>query len=317
MKNFFVSLSIPKISGLMLISCSLFMTFFISPSYKSQSILDISSEDESMSTNTLFDSIVTPGPQDAYQLKAFLSSNEASSIFEKNTDINKIYANEDITFFSRFRKNKRNSFHDFYLKKIFLSIDADSNALIIDTFAFSPEDAQFINLQLINMSADFFNRKARMQSFNIKTSKICELYSINSDILNLDMTDFDSDSELVSKSDSANELLLSKSMRYKDLCLERLDESSEDDQATSEIFPFFELKNINADASKQVLLEIYDKSLDSVTSSNNLKIIAEPITPTTAENKNIILYSILVFVITFITLLSMKILLRLNEEFET
>ena len=317
MNKLLINIPIIKTSFLTFLISVLFMNFFISPIFKSQSIVDISSEDELITSSSVFESFVSTGPENAFQLKAFLLSNEASMIFQNTLDFTQLFSRDGISFFSKYKSNGRTSFHDYYTGKIDMTIDPDSNALIIDTFAFSPKDAHLINLQLINMSADFFNRKARMQSFNIKASKICELYSINSDILNLDMIDFDSDSELVSKSDSANELLLSKSMRYKDLCLERLEESGEDDQATSEIFPFFELKNINADASKQVLLEIYDKSLDSVTSSNNLKIIAEPITPTTAEKKNIFLYSILVFVITFITLLSMKILLRLNGEFET
>ena len=110
---------------------------------------------------------------------------------------------------------------------------------------------------------------------------------------------------------------MTKSMRYKEECLNRLNNNDDNLKNNSDIFPFFELKNINADASKQVLLEIYDKSLDSVTASNNLKIIAEPIKASVEEGKNIILYSILVFAICFISILSLKILTRLNDEFET
>ena len=51
--------------------------------------------------------------------------------------------------------------------------------------------------------------------------------------------------------------------------------------------------------------------------TNNLRIIAEPIIATVPENKNALIYSILVFILSFITILSLKVLLRLNDEFET
>ena len=317
MKSIFLNLPILRVSFFAFLGCVIFMNFFITPSFKSQSILDISSDDETISAGSVFDTFVSSGPKDVYQLKAFLTSEEASGIFKDTLNTKKLFSRDDISFFSKYRQSRRNSFHDYFQKKIFLSIDSDSNALIVETFAFSPKEAQLINLQLINMSSDFFNRKARIQSLNIKTSKICELYSINSDILNLDDIDLDFDKELVLDSETANQLLLSKSLKYKELCLSRLEQDDKENEKTLDIFPFFELKNINADASKQVLLEIYDKSLDSVTASNNLRIIAEPIIPSTEEDKDILLYSILAFVITFITILSLRILLRLNQEFET
>ena len=317
MKNIILNLPNLKVSFVILVLSLFFINFFTSSSYKSQSILDVSSENEDISPTSVFDSIVSSGPENAFQLEAFLSSEEASTIFMQNMNVENIFSRSDISFFSRYRPSSWTSFHDYYLKNISLAIDSDSNSLIIDTFAFSPEEAHLVNLQLINMSADFFNRKARMQSFNIKTSKICELYSINSDILNQEMIEFEDDSAIVLESKTANQLLLSKSLRYKDLCLERLSEEVDLKGSNSEIFPFFELKNINADASKQVLLEIYDKSLESVTSSNNLRIIAEPIVATVPENKNALIYSILVFILSFITILSLKVLLRLNDEFET
>lgn len=317
MKKIIINIPIIKTSFLTFLASIIFMVFFISPTYKAQSIVDISSDDETVSSSSVFETFVNSGPENAFQLKAFLNSHEASTIFMNVFDVEKLFSREGISFFSKYKKSSRSSFHDYYTKKISLAIDPDSNVLIVDTFAFSPKDAHLINLQLINMSSDFFNRKARMQSFNIKTSKICELYSVNSDVLNMDMVDLDDDSRIVTESKSANELLLTKSMRYKDLCLKRLNSGSVNPESGSDIFPFFELKNINADASKKILLEIYDKSLDSVTSSNNLKIIAEPIIPSVEENKNILLYSILVFAISFITILSLKILLRLNDEFET
>lgn len=317
MKKFFMQIPTLKVSFLAFIVSIIFINFFISPSYKSQSILDISTEDDPISTGSIFDSFVSSGPEDAFQLKSFLTSTEASLLFQEAFDIKKLFSNNEISFFSKYKQRKRSSFHDYYLSKVALTVDPDSNSLIIDTFAFDPVDALQINLQLINMSADFFNRKARMQSFNIKTSKICELYSINSDILNQDLVDFKEDYSIVGEADSANDLLMTKSMRYKEECLNRLNTDDNDLKNNSDIFPFFELKNINADASKQVLLEIYDKSLDSVTASNNLKIIAEPTKASVEEVKNITLYSILVFAVCFISILSLKILLRLNDEFET
>ena len=82
------------------------------------------------------------------------------------------------------------------------------------------------------------------------------------------------------------------------------------------LFPSFELRSINADASKKVLTEIYEESLDSFASSNNIKIIAEPILAENQEDKNIFLLSLLAFLSTFVVLVGIRKLIRLNEEFD-
>tara|TARA_B100000886_G_scaffold290282_1_gene215552 strand:+ start:1183 stop:2136 length:954 start_codon:yes stop_codon:yes gene_type:complete len=316
MTNFFLGLSVVKTSLIISLASLFFVIIFISPSYKSQSIIDVSGLETQVATESILSSLTGNGSENVYQLKAFLNSVEASNIFKENIDVDKIFSSSDISFFSRYKMSRFRSFHDYYNKKVELLIDLDSNAIIINTFAFNPQDAQFINLQIINMAADFFNRKTRVSSFNEKTNKICELYSINANILNLDMANLEDDDDLVEESKTATELLLSKSIRYKDMCIEKLTNEDDNIMDNIEVFPSFELRNINAEASKQVLLEIYDKSLGTISTTSFLKIIAEPVTPIIQEKKNAFLLSLLVFAVSFISILSIKILLRLSDDFE-
>tara|TARA_B100001248_G_C27362880_1_gene447436 strand:- start:303 stop:1256 length:954 start_codon:yes stop_codon:yes gene_type:complete len=316
MINFFLRLSVVKTSLIISLASLFFVTIFVSPSYKSQSIIDVSGLETQVATDSFLSSLTGNSSENVYQLKAFLNSVEASNIFKENIDVDKIFSSSDISFFSRYNMSKFRSFHDYYNKKVELLIDLDSNAIIINTFAFNPQDAQFINLQIINMAADFFNRKTRVSSFNEKTNKICELYSINANILNLDMANLEDDDDLVEESKTATELLLSKSIRYKDMCIEKLTNEDDNIMENIEVFPSFELRNINAEASKQVLLEIYDKSLGTISTTSFLKIIAEPVIPINQEKKNAHLLSLLVFAVSFISILSIKILLRLSDDFE-
>ena len=130
------------------------------------------------------------------------------------------------------------------------------------------------------------------------------------------MANLEDDDDLVEESKTATELLLSKSIRYKDMCIEKLTNEDDNIMDNIEVFPSFELRNINAEASKQVLLEIYDKSLGTISTTSFLKIIAEPVTPIIQEKKNAFLLSLLVFAVSFISILSIKILLRLSDDFE-
>lgn len=315
--NLILNIPIFKLSVFLSFLCYLFITFLTSPVFKSTSIIDVSSENEQISTSSSFlDSFGGTSAKDAFQLKSYLESKEASNFFEQNADIEKIFSNEEIKYLSRYRLNGSTSFHDYFIRKIDITIDADSNSVIISTDAFNASDALYINLELINMASEFFNRKARLSSINSKASKICELYSINSNILNIEPIEYEYDEKLVEKSESANELLILKSQNYRDFCLENFNSRINSSENDLNLFPSFEIKNINAGASKQILADIYNDSLDSITSSNNIQIIAEPVKSDNYESLNRLVYCILVFAISFILLVTLKVVIRLRNEFE-
>ena len=316
MKNLILNISIFRLSLFVALLTALFITFFLSPQYKSQSIIDVSSDEAPLVATSLVSSFMGQGGSTlSFQIKSFLESREASKIIENKIDVNEFFASDDVTFFSKYLKRPNNSFHDYLSNKIRITIDNDSQAISLETFAFEPEYALLLNLEIVNMTVDYLNRTARLTSFNSKTNKVCDLYFINSDVLNSEIT-FLEDKELPGKVDSANELLLTKALNFKDFCLDNLETDSEIPLRDTNLFPSFELRSINADASKKVLTEIYEESLDSFASSNNVKIIAEPIIAENQEDKNIFLLSLLTFLTTFVILIGIRILVRLNEEFD-
>ena len=230
-----------------------------------------------------------------------------------------MFTNEDISYFSRYKKNTL-TFHDYLSSIIEINIDPNSNAVIINAYAFNKEDALKLNLELINMVVNYLNRSARLTSFNSKTNKICDLYFINSDVLNNDAIFFEDDSIIPNGVTSANELLLRKALNFKQFCSqsfdsENLDSEPQDKFLESDLFPSFELNKLNVTASKKVLSQIYEDSIGAFASSNNIKIIAEPIVAEDYEDRNILLLALLSFICTYILLLGIKIMSRLTDEF--
>jgi capsule polysaccharide export protein KpsE/RkpR len=296
----------------------IFLYFFISSSYKSESILDVSlNEKESISSSLVSSIIPSSGATDSFQVKLFLESEEASLIFRSRVNIESLFQNEKITYFSKFRESRIQTFHDYIQNKLNILVDGDSNTLIIQTNAFSSKDAKNINLHLINMTADFFNKKSKLASSNARSNKICELYSANAGILRMDDLYISEDYSIVDKSSSANELLVTKAELYKEQCLSQLENTSltNDEKLNFLKIPSFELRNINAEASKKIITDLYQKSMDAVSETDYMEIIAEPIEPDQPENKMALIYSVLIMIITWIVILGIKIIVRLSDEF--
>lgn len=312
--NFMKSISILNFSFLAVLGTIIFLTLFVTPKYKSSSIIDVSIEDESLVSNSFLNNFVSSGgSSESFKIKLFLESEEASRSLQNTLDIKKIFANDDISYFSRYKGNI--TFHEYLQSIIDIKIDTDSNAVNINTYAFKKEDSLKLNLELINMVVNFLNRTARLSSFNSKTNRICDLYFINSDVLNNDAIFFEDDSKIPNEATSANELLLRKALDFKEFCSENLDSESKSQLLESDLFPSFELNKLNVDASKKVLSQIYEDSIGAFASSNNIKIIAEPMIAEDYENRNILLFSLLSFICSYILLLGLKIVLRLTDEF--
>ena len=296
---------------------ALFITIFITPVYKSKSIIDVSrNETESVSSSIVSSILPSSGSQDAFQVKFYLESQEASDSFRKRVNVLNLFSNDKITFFSKYKEKSRwNSFHDYFQNKINILVDIDSNTLIIETFGFTAADAKNINLHLVDMTANFFNRKSRLASLNARSSKICELYTANTGVLLSDEEiNFPTDDGNVSQSSSANELLINKAEDYKNHCLDQLETNDAEIESFIKI-PAYELKNINAEASKRIITDLYQKSMDTVSEADYMEIIAEPMISEKTESKRTFLLTILVMACLFTVLLGTKIIFRLSDEF--
>lgn len=311
--NYFKNISIFRLALFAFIATTIFLIFFTSPKYKSLSIIDVSTEDESLVSPSFLNNIVSNNSSaESFKIKLFLESEEASSSLKNKIDPNEIFANDKVAYFSKY-KNK--NFHEYISSMTHIEVDIDSNALTINTYAFQKEDALKLNLELINMVVNYLNRSARLSSFNSKTNKICDLYLINSDVLTNDAIFFEDDSLIPKGTNTANDLLLKKALNFKQFCSKSLNLEAETELIETGLFPSFELNKLNVDASKKVLSQIYEDSIGAFASSNNITIIAEPMIADDHENRNIFLFSLLSFICSYILLLGLKIIARLSDEF--
>ena len=317
-KKFTLKLSIFNFSILISLIGIIFMTTMRSYEFKAESIFEVSSEEVEIASQGLLGSFIGPSSNNANIVKSFLESREASSLFKESLDINKIFSNGNIAYFSRYGSLFWDqSFHSYYRDKVKIIIDTETNAVIVQTFAFTQEDSLRINLEIINMASDFLDRTTRLASFNAKTQRVCDLYYVNTDIFENNGITFDPDESIISESTSANELLLQKAIDFQNFCIQMLNKKQESSSNSLGIFPLYEIKSINAEASKKILLEIFEDSMNSVSASNQLRIIAEPILPELPESKKLFLYTLLIFLSSTIVLLSLRILIRLTDELQT
>jgi hypothetical protein len=115
---------------------------------------------------------------------------------------------------------------------------------------------------------------------------------------------------------SANELLASKARKFQDFCISEFN-TNKNIKNEGLIIPDFELKSINANATKKIISDIYANSMDAVTEVDYMEIIVEPVLSTTPESKRIIILSLIVYALSTLTLLTLKIMIRLSNEFKT
>jgi hypothetical protein len=79
--------------------------------------------------------------------------------------------------------------------------------------------------------------------------------------------------------------------------------------------PVFELRTINAQASKNIITEIYQDSMGVISEAEYIDVVAEPIDADKSESKLTFFISLIAYIITFLFLISIKIFIRLTDEF--
>jgi hypothetical protein len=295
-----------------------FIVIAITPVYKSKSIIDIA-QDKNESFSIATSLLSSNNSSEAFQVKLYLESNELSELYKSSYDVEELFANKNISYFSRYKENFFSTFHKYFQKKINVIVDADSDTLIIETFAYTPESAKNINLQLINITANFFNRKSRLAALNDRSSKFCELYFTNAGIINanppLGLLRNDS-LKIIDESLSANDLLSNKAKSFQDFCISEFNMNKNINGQIVDI-PDYELRTINAEASKKIIGDIYMTSMSAIAEVDYMQIIAEPVISTRPESRKALILSLLSFVFSTITLVSIKIIYRLSNEFKT
>lgn len=320
MKQFFLNIAVPRISFLSAVVSSIFILSLTSSVYKSSSAIDVSSSGSDSFASSFTSSLISSsGSSDAFQIKLYLESHEASNILREKYEIENFFVKDDISFFSKFRDTWYQNFHEYLEGKLKISVDANSNTLLIETFAFSPKEAKLFNLSLVDITSDFLNKKARLAAINSRSGKICELYLANSGLIGLNINEIEFESKvLFDESNSLNKLLIDKADSFKDYCVNKLNSPSNSETLSKESLniPSFELRAVNAEASKNIITEIYQDSIGIISEAEYVDIVAEPVMADKPESKMTILISLIVYAITFIALITIKIFIRLTDEFK-
>lgn len=308
------------ILGLSLLISFIFVTYlflFSSSKYKSSSIISISYESSSPSIGSLgiVSNLLGSGiDQSIDDLKNYLESDEASVNLSNLIDVDRMFSSSQIDYFSRYRPNSRLSLKD-YLENIINLKSDGGKTLEIETFAFSPEDAYRLNLAIILISSNYFDKRQNLSSKVALIQNLCQ-YDISSEGINIQNFDtLDLEIEIkeadISESLSANDLLFQKAELFAKFCTNKEGK----DLGTIKI-PEDILRTVNSNTLQQLISEIYKNSISMVTMSNAIDVIAEPIKSKKPENKLIALRTIIVLFFSILFFTTVRIILNLKDDFK-
>jgi capsule polysaccharide export protein KpsE/RkpR len=100
MKQFFLNIAVPRISFLSAVVSSIFILSLTSSVYKSSSAIDVSSSGSDSFASSFTSSLISSsGSSDAFQIKLYLESHEASNILREKYEIENFFVKDDISFF--------------------------------------------------------------------------------------------------------------------------------------------------------------------------------------------------------------------------
>ncbi len=304
---------IAKLSLFLTIFFLFSLVFLFSSSFKSVSLVSVNDKDiQPGFSNSIMDSFIQDSPESLYQLKSFLESNDASYQFSKLIDIEDFYKSQDIKIFSRFDSFFSKRFHDYYLSITEFTIIDESQSIQIETFGFTPDQSLKANIALIYIASEFFDQRERLSASIALAKKRCELAISKSDDINDVFIDPNFDEEInLDEFNSANALIASKSAAFYDKCLNyQLIEDS-----ISPKLPLSVLNDVNSSSSKLLISEIFDSKMNTLSITDNIVIIAEPIKPSEPERKRILIKALFFFLSTVLVLLSVKVLYRIKDNF--
>ena len=294
----------------------LYLGFLQTPKFKSESIISISYEENKSVINSIgmVSNLLGSGiDQSIEDLSDYLESDEAILKLDNIFPIIKIFSSKEIDFFSRYKPNSFSSINDYIEDMVIFSSDG-GKTLTIETYAFNSEDAHKLNLAIILLASNYFDKR---QSLSAKISLIQNLcqYEVSRDGINIgDLQEINLFDELevpnIELFNSANDMLYTKAKNFTELCV-----SLEASDSFVRKIPTDTLRNINSDTLEQLINEIYVDSISIVTMSDAINVIAEPIKREKPEKKYIFLKTAIVLFFSILFFTTVKILLKLRDDF--
>lgn len=300
------------------LSCAIFISifayyFFLAPStFTSQMIISIK-EDKTNQQIDALNPIASLGGQSSfeiYQMKEYLESKKAFQNFMLGLEEASI-SSEDLKpskfyFFQRALTSKPRSIVDITSIKI----NERSKTIEFNTKTFKSDVSHKINLVLIVNLYNYFNLQNKLNSTITSTNSVC-------DILSLTNNSVSNSRHLVSDLflgvQTGSELLINIAEKQLENC--KKERVNDEDINNENIYPVRILSAISADVKKELLNKLYENSIAQNFVSDKIKIISEPTIPESSDSKNILLNTVITFLIIMFIIFTFNLVVKLNKEY--
>mgnify|MGYP001758475269 CR=1 FL=1 len=105
---------------------------------------------------------ISSGQDQTNEVIDYIQSRDALKALEKDADVKTLFSNENADLLSRypapFKDDRFENLYKYYRKMVDVSIDHDTNSAVLKVKAFTPRDAQKLNLRLLQLSEQVVNR---------------------------------------------------------------------------------------------------------------------------------------------------------------
>lgn len=144
------------------ILCAIYFNFVASDRFNSESKLVVKRSgvgNEAAATMPLvLLGSVTNQSEDANYLKEYLQSVDVLLLLDKRIKLRKMYSNPEIDYMFRLKEDAtQEEFLEHFRNLTSVSLDDSTGILTLNTFAFSPLDAQKINRQMVTLAEEYIN----------------------------------------------------------------------------------------------------------------------------------------------------------------
>ena len=295
-----------------------YLSFLKSNTYTSQSIISLK-DDNAGAISLLQNPLLgLNASSNLDELKTFLISDEAMYDLKNSMDMTKFFGLGKADFFSAYKTYVLfdYNFKDYLQDKISILVDPISGTLLIESTAFSPEDALALNIKNIEIANNFLTKKQNLSSEISRINALCRLSVTQGGLGNINEIRI---SNKVDRSEisaeTGGDLLLEIARQNSKNCQEIFEFSSNQDLSEKNIINSKYLSEIKSSSIKDILKQYYNNSVLSLTSSDKISIVSEPQKPLFKDKKNILLNSLLLLFGLFLVQISVNTIVRLYNEF--
>lgn len=283
----------------------IYFGFIETQQFQSSSMIKI--KESSPEINLEFQ-LLSSASNEIYELSSFLKSEE---LFEKlidHADVNGIKNLMNGNLLD-LRKNYSGNKKDYLKNFIRIQIDDFSGVMTINTFAFSPQNAYFLNQSLLAFSQFYFDRKQMVTSEIAATNSICNLNGYRNGV-EMDHI-FDSNYQF-NFSENRN-ILLELVNKRREQCESKFLAKNLDDESNTKM-PSQISEQVLSQQEKTLLSDFLINESQKSYISDKLIIVSNPNKPDYPLPKRLILKIVIIFLITVVLRISLAVVLAILRD---